>query len=87
MRLETLAKWKKISMTNEIRVNNDIMIHTSVHLRLGLPSGLLPSGFSTNLYAALFSLIRATCPAHLIFLTLSILITLKPIDSINLLGS
>jgi hypothetical protein len=41
----------------------------SIHLRLGLPSGLYPSGFPTNnLYTFLFSSIRATCQAHLILL-------------------
>jgi hypothetical protein len=41
----------------------------SIHLRLGLPSGLFLSGFPTNnLHTFLFSLVRATCPAHLILL-------------------
>ena len=41
----------------------------STHLRLGLPSGLLPSGFpSKTLYTPLSSPIRTTRPAHLILL-------------------
>ena len=39
----------------------------STHLRLGLPSGLLPSGFPTKtLYTSLSSPIHDTCPTHLI---------------------
>ena len=48
----------------------------STHLRLGLPSGLLPSGFPTKTLNTPFSShIRATCPAHLIldFITRTIL--------------
>jgi hypothetical protein len=37
---------------------------------LGLPSGLLPSGFPTKMYAPLVSPMRATCLTHLILLAL-----------------
>jgi hypothetical protein len=43
----------------------------SSHLCLGLPSGLFPSGFPTNiLYAFLFFPIHSTCLALLIFFAL-----------------
>jgi hypothetical protein len=47
----------------------------SNHIRLGLPSGLFPSGFPTNiLYTLIFAPIRATCPPNPIFLYVIILI-------------
>jgi hypothetical protein len=44
----------------------------SFHLRLGLPSGLFPSGFSTKtIYTFLSFAMRATTPAHLFRLDLT----------------
>jgi hypothetical protein len=44
--------------------DKSILIFSS-YLRLGLPGDLYPCGFPTNIYAFLFSPMRATCPAHL----------------------
>jgi hypothetical protein len=44
----------------------------STHLCFGLPSGLFPSGFPTNiLHAFFFSSIRSMCLSHLILFDLS----------------
>ena len=53
--------------TPHISLPEDPSLLLSSHLHLGLPSGLLPSGFPTKtLYTPLLSRMRTTCPAHLI---------------------
>jgi len=56
-----------LSQINPVNASSHFLnIHFS-RLRLGLPSGLFPSGLPTKtLYAPLLSPIRATCNAHLI---------------------
>jgi hypothetical protein len=65
----SLSWAKRIQSTspNPIYARSILMLFS--HLRLGLPSGLLPSGLPTKmLYAPLTAHMRATCPAHLILL-------------------
>jgi hypothetical protein len=54
-------------MADEADTLLQFIVKKIFNLRLGLPSGLLPSAFPTNIpYAFLVSPIRSTCPAHLI---------------------
>jgi hypothetical protein len=73
----SLSWARPIQSTSPHPISTSSILILSNHLRLGLPSGPLPSGFPTNnIYAFLFSSIRATCPGHLILLSLIILIIL-----------
>jgi hypothetical protein len=70
MELEVHYRLHKGSPPHPISTNSILMLST--YLRLGLPSGLLPSGF----YIFLFSPILATCPVYFILLYLVLLIIL-----------
>jgi hypothetical protein len=76
--LQLYLSWAKpIQSTTLSPISKRSILMLSIHLRLGLPSGLFPSGFPTNyLYTFLSSPNRATCTAHLIFFDFIILIIL-----------
>jgi len=69
------VSWAKfIQPTSSYSFSLRSILILSTHLCLYIPSGLFPSGFPTKIYEFLISLMRATCPIHLVPLDLIILI-------------
>jgi hypothetical protein len=67
----TVSLASRIQFAQSIPISLRSILMLSFHLRLGLPSGLFPSKFPTKALLIPFpSLVRATCPAHLILLDL-----------------
>jgi hypothetical protein len=67
----SLSWTRRTQSTPSHPISLSYILILSTHLRLGLPSGLFPSGFPiNNLRAFLFSSIRDACPVHLIILDL-----------------
>jgi hypothetical protein len=53
-------------------ISRELILILTTYLRLDPLSGLFPSGFPINiLHELILYLIRATCPTHLILITLS----------------
>jgi hypothetical protein len=72
-----LLSWAKSIQSTPSHSVTKIHFNKSIHLHLGLPSGLFPSGFPTNiLYAFYFSPIHVTFPVRFTLLNLIMLIIL-----------
>jgi len=70
------ARWIQSTTSHPVFLRLTLIL--SSHLRLGLLSGLLPSGLPTKIFHAfLISSKRAACPAHHILLDLIILIIIS----------
>jgi hypothetical protein len=67
----------RIKSTPPRAINLTSILILSSLLRLGLPSSHFPSVFPTNIvYPFLISIMRVTCPAHVIFIDLTTVIIL-----------
>ena len=61
-----LSQLDQVHTPHPTSLRSNLILYS--HLRLGLPSGLFPSGFPTKIqYAPLPSTMRATCSTHLTF--------------------